>query len=66
MTFQIPLRITILLYQEERREITTRARLSMTKLPHGQKPIPTSPNPSSHGSAVAYIIDGPADRENLP
>jgi len=20
----------------------------------------------SHGSAVAYIIDGPADRENLP
>ncbi len=45
MTIEIPIRITILLYQEERRKAKTSTRLPKTQLPDRQKPIPTPSNP---------------------
>src|SRR6266571_695341 len=44
-TIKVPIRLTIFLHQEERREITTSTRLPKIKLPDRQKPIPSSPNP---------------------
>jgi len=50
------------------REGGERKRAEATKAPIENENVSESGQrqQDSHGSAVAYIIDGPADRENLP
>src|SRR6266702_802398 len=49
-TIKIPLCLTILLYQEERREAKTGPRLSETKFPNRQEPVPPPVNPRANRS----------------
>src|SRR6266702_260086 len=47
-TIKIPLRLTILLYQEERRKAKTGPRLSKAKFPNRQEPISPTGNPRAN------------------
>src|SRR6266702_3481202 len=47
-TIKIPLHLTILLHQEERREAKTGPRLSKTKLPNCQEPVSPTVNPRAN------------------
>src|SRR6266702_343067 len=49
-TIKIPLCLTILLYQEERRKTETSPRLSKAELPNCQKPVPPPVNPRTNRS----------------
>src|SRR6266702_1748811 len=49
-TIEIPIHLTILLYQEERREATTGTGLLKAELPDCQEPIPPSINPRTNRS----------------
>src|SRR6266702_1256018 len=53
-TIKIPLRLTILLYQEERRKIETSPRLPKAKLPNHQEPVPSPINPRTNRSTSKH------------